>query len=435
MPRPGIVRADTIDLQNQDSPSAKDHSRKPAQSHDGTNGNAPHQQQTLRHVEEEQEAEEDNLQHLTGDSAFEEEPESYDDEDVNDAGLQHDAQAVRQNGIVDDEDMADAEGDDGLDDDMIDKISSSPSIDDGGSPTLPRWPRRKESLHASPRSTNSISFYDDEVPSSSPFVERPRHMPLLFSNLSHVEHANPSVHHHHIPGGFPTDEDEERSEDSRDDQSHLFPDLDHTESDISCHINRYPDEPEDGESLADFDEGIEDDFEDERRDQVSSLPGEQRGLVAGNSNSMPRSISDLERRTLNTLLLPADDPLLDTGLDEYRLHEQRLLPRDVSPPMSESSVVDSEPEGNDDDAYDHFFSDDPRFIDSGWGGECLREVEDIDFEFVYALHTFVATVEGQANATKGDTMVLLDDSNSYWWLVRVVKDGSIGISSLLPCSE
>lgn len=45
---------------------------------------------------------------------------------------------------------------------------------------------------------------------------------------------------------------------------------------------------------------------------------------------------------------------------------------------------------------------------------------------MYALHTFVATVEGQANATKGDTMVLLDDSNSYWWLVRVVKDSSIG---------
>lgn len=53
--------------------------------------------------------------------------------------------------------------------------------------------------------------------------------------------------------------------------------------------------------------------------------------------------------------------------------------------------------------------------------------EDIDFEFVYALHNFVATVEGQANAAKGDTMVLLDDSNSYWWLVRVVKDGSIGM--------
>ncbi|EMF15910.1 uncharacterized protein SEPMUDRAFT_39007 [Sphaerulina musiva SO2202] len=56
----------------------------------------------------------------------------------------------------------------------------------------------------------------------------------------------------------------------------------------------------------------------------------------------------------------------------------------------------------------------------------IEDAEDIDFEFVYALHTFVATVEGQANATKGDTMVLLDDSNSYWWLVRVVKDSSIG---------
>ena len=54
--------------------------------------------------------------------------------------------------------------------------------------------------------------------------------------------------------------------------------------------------------------------------------------------------------------------------------------------------------------------------------------EDIDFEFVYALHNFVATVEGQANAAKGDTMVLLDDSNTYWWLVRIVKDGSIGMS-------
>jgi hypothetical protein len=81
-------------------------------------------------------------------------------------------------------------------------------------------------------------------------------------------------------------------------------------------------------------------------------------------------------------------------------------------------------EDDDDDAFS--LPDDPRFVDSGWGGECLQDSEDIDFDFVYALHTFVATVEGQANATKGDTMVLLDDSNSYWWLVRVVKDSSIG---------
>jgi len=91
---------------------------------------------------------------------------------------------------------------------------------------------------------------------------------------------------------------------------------------------------------------------------------------------------------------------------------------------------DDDDDDDDDDSEDESSLDKDsstsRFIDSGWGGECLQETEDIDFEFVYALHTFVATVDGQANATKGDTMVLLDDSNSYWWLVRIVKDATIG---------
>lgn len=91
-----------------------------------------------------------------------------------------------------------------------------------------------------------------------------------------------------------------------------------------------------------------------------------------------------------------------------------------------SLTIPYEESFEDDDDSNLSFPDDTRFIDSGWAAECLQDTEDIDFEFVYALHTFVATVEGQANATKGDTMVLLDDSNSYWWLVRVVKDSSIG---------
>jgi len=141
-------------------------------------------------------------------------------------------------------------------------------------------------------------------------------------------------------------------------------------------------------------------------------------------------VSDLEQSSsftsmgsvdLNEVLLPVNDPLLDTP---------------PSPSGSSSSSWESasdsgsdsiEPGQGGDDADDAFFNLDPRFVDFGWGAECLRETEDIDFEFVYALHTFVATVEGQANATKGDTMVLLDDSNSYWWLVRVVKDSSIGM--------
>lgn len=88
-------------------------------------------------------------------------------------------------------------------------------------------------------------------------------------------------------------------------------------------------------------------------------------------------------------------------------------------------------DGDDDDDF-YAYQPDPRHCDSGWSSECLQDAEDIDFEFVYALHTFVATVEGQANATKGDTMVLLDDSNSYWWLVRVVKDSSIGMLPTRP---
>lgn len=41
-------------------------------------------------------------------------------------------------------------------------------------------------------------------------------------------------------------------------------------------------------------------------------------------------------------------------------------------------------------------------------------------------HTFVATVEGQASVVKGDSLVLLDDANSYWWLVRVLKTEDVG---------
>ena len=52
--------------------------------------------------------------------------------------------------------------------------------------------------------------------------------------------------------------------------------------------------------------------------------------------------------------------------------------------------------------------------------------ESIDFDMVYALHSFAATVEGQANVVKGDSLYLMDDSNSYWWLVRVLKTQEVG---------
>ncbi|KAG0258380.1 hypothetical protein DFQ27_004668 [Actinomortierella ambigua] len=52
--------------------------------------------------------------------------------------------------------------------------------------------------------------------------------------------------------------------------------------------------------------------------------------------------------------------------------------------------------------------------------------DDIDFDLVYALHTFVATQEGQASVVRNDPLMLLEDTNVYWWLVRVLKTGVIG---------
>ncbi|KAG0198014.1 hypothetical protein BGX28_008495 [Mortierella sp. GBA30] len=52
--------------------------------------------------------------------------------------------------------------------------------------------------------------------------------------------------------------------------------------------------------------------------------------------------------------------------------------------------------------------------------------EDIDFNLVYAFHTFVATQEGQASVVRNDSLMLLEDTNVYWWLVRVLKTGVIG---------
>ncbi|KAJ3031188.1 UNVERIFIED_CONTAM: hypothetical protein HDU68_006059 [Siphonaria sp. JEL0065] len=50
----------------------------------------------------------------------------------------------------------------------------------------------------------------------------------------------------------------------------------------------------------------------------------------------------------------------------------------------------------------------------------------IDYNLVYALHSFVATLEGQVCVLKGDPLALLDDTNSYWWLVRCCKTDEIG---------
>ena len=272
--------------------------------------------------------------------------------------------------------------DDSLDDDLIDKISSSPSIDDGKYPLPIIWPLRKDSIDAGNSHCPVSSPFRGARDSSSPFTSTPDYFPLSVRN---EEDQEPCIHDQW--GRVRLDQEnltDVSPPDSRDPPLSRAEHLEHNVNHFRLHENWYESD----------------------------------------------SHQDCDVHDIGRFLLPVDDPLLANAFDDRswgEIEEDSHVDDDDSDwEDEEENVLCRRDSSSDDENEDSHFTHDPRFLDSGWGGECLRETEDIDFEFVYALHTFVATVEGQANATKGDTMVLLDDSNSYWWLVRVVKDGSIG---------
>ena len=387
-----MFSADTIDLQDQTAPSAKDHSRQPTNPAPfGDGPPAPHQANALKN------AGFNDIEHHTRsprdsrDLSGKELQLLHDDLAAN--GLdgvdgEHHIQNLQRNVEVNGQDredggLDDQEGDDSMDDDMMDKISSSPSIDSGGY-NLPLLVE-DSSLLSTPTKQKHMqkSLAISDPSSSSPFLTTPTHYPLFFSSQG-SRSLSPKDHHQ---GEY-----------------------------IEQGTKRIP---------------REDSYSSEALDQLTPLMSETRMSYFREEiedDQQPYD-TDFEAASLHHLLLPADDPLLDNSFDDGGI-------LDPSPSWTGSSsedwssISDSQEghENADDDTEDISFTD-LRFVDSGWGGECLREIDDISFEFVYALHTFVATVEGQANAAKGDTMVLLDDTNSYWWLVRVVKDGSIGLSN------
>ncbi|TRX90347.1 hypothetical protein FHL15_008712 [Xylaria flabelliformis] len=400
MTRPQIIRADSIDLQDHDAPSAQDHTHPTAKSTSSANTNgslAPHQAETIREVEEERAEEESRSPRVSwanggggsGDNnrdlqLYAEELASGIVNSLNGNKMQQqDALAIAQNGGVvghtdDDGDAVVDTDDDDLDDDMMDKISSSPSIEDGGC-TLPSlWPARSDSLR------NSLSSHDfssspvvTETRSSSPYIELPEHFPHLSyqqSSKASVDAPNLDL----LPGGYTTTKERD-NDDIPDAEMQLALEMTVQDCDL-------------GKVLLESSENLR----------------EQSYLAQDRDSGIDLKIEDF---SLNRPASAEEEPAEDEMISPYEF----LIP-----------YVASDDDGDEEAEDDFSFTDDSRFIDSGWGGECLQDAEDIDFQFVYALHTFVATVEGQANATKGDTMVLLDDSNSYWWLVRVVKDSSIG---------
>ncbi|ORX53504.1 hypothetical protein DM01DRAFT_1045298 [Hesseltinella vesiculosa] len=44
----------------------------------------------------------------------------------------------------------------------------------------------------------------------------------------------------------------------------------------------------------------------------------------------------------------------------------------------------------------------------------------------YALYTFIASVDGQVTVMRGDPLTILDDTNPYWWLVKLSKTSDLG---------
>ncbi|KKY19391.1 putative sh3 domain [Phaeomoniella chlamydospora] len=345
-----MIRADTLDLQNPNSPSAKDHTKQP--SHPAPLGIGPagaHQAQTIRQAE--QEALSEQLHGPVGSNPNQQ--GFYDDD--------HDDDYDGQNGIHEDDDgeFGDQEGDDGLEDDMMDKISSSPSIDDGKYTLLPIWPTRTASL-------SQILM--------SP-VSR-------LSNFSRNTGAYPLPPFTSIPGSLP------------------FPSWLEASKSYHHHEGEYANK---GKLYSNAPTGYPLDF---------TVDNKLTGLLR---QQQDRSIESFqhEPRRAQGFLLPVFEPLTEYGMedpiDETRWDHDNpgLEDEDILQQLNEladfSSDSDSDDDDNDSDSFQ--FTEESRFIDSGWGGQCLRDTEDIDFEFVYALHTFVATVEGQANATKGDTML------------------------------
>jgi hypothetical protein len=174
---------DTIDLQDQDNPSAAQH-----QKHPSPNGVAPHQAAELHHVTEERHSEEQSLADAWNMSdSLTEEPGAIEEAQAN---MEH-ANGTRPEGDEGEAGESEAEAED----DMMDRLSSSPSIDDGGynvyssppvhptphSARLRVWPARSSSLSPTPTITptrGDFNSSDTSSLNSSPFLQTPQHLPM-----------------------------------------------------------------------------------------------------------------------------------------------------------------------------------------------------------------------------------------------------------------
>lgn len=449
---------DTLDLQDKTSPTAQDHSHQPTHPAPlGIGPAAPHQEASLRRVEDERSDEEARLQNgMQNDSnGLQDDPASDDESTVAVNGNAGDNAAVRLNGGMsgegDDADMQDADAEEDLDD--MDRISSSPSISDGG---LPFHSSQRQERGSSPSRSSSPTVSPPSSSAgcdSSPYTQTPIHFPISMGAARRPLRVPAGIaklksHSSRQPlAPLSLSSQNRLSVQSADHHHGEYSRLRTTnDRDGTTTGNRYHKESTNAG--------------DRYGCAVSPLTRIEHRLQNIRLDSLGSVISksDEDDETVQSMLEPLPSPFVSDFIEEDMFYGSRAssydfpkrtssLPSNIvsinfegaqwndeapGSPLTSSDEDEDEDEESwtddsdadswdihsdiDDDTKDvsFLFSDDPSFVDSAWGGECLREVEDIDFEFVYSLHTFVATVEGQANATKGDTMVLLDDSNSYW---------------------
>ncbi|KAI8341828.1 hypothetical protein BC941DRAFT_499364 [Chlamydoabsidia padenii] len=119
-----------------------------------------------------------------------------------------------------------------------------------------------------------------------------------------------------------------------------------------------------------------------------------------------------------------------TGYNNHQVHHGHTQ-------QQRHSLYDDDMEDNNQQHHQHYYYDDGEGEEDDDEGHEDEDEDDtgsvlsvpdpnINFDLVYALHTFAATVDGQASVVKGDALTLLDDSNSYWWLVKVLKTSEVG---------
>lgn len=119
----------------------------------------------------------------------------------------------------------------------------------------------------------------------------------------------------------------------------------------------------------------------------------------------------MSSNTDSTITITANNPNTDSTAT--------VRPNNTEEEVEPRSVLDSD-DSDGEEGEDYIDEEDDR------SSSLSIPNESIDFDLVYSLHSFAATVDGQANVVKGDRLVLIDDSNSYWWLVRVLKTQEVG---------